>query len=148
MRKDEEEWDHEGFRRFVMSKAASAGFDRASELARAAGIRDGMLSKWLNGREQPSIDSLRKLADPLRVKVIDLAILAGRMDPGEIQPGGEPAPRPRAEMHALAVELGRMLAEDSPLAADQRERLAIVVDHSMDPYRGQMKRRRSSGPAA
>lgn len=148
MRKDEEEWDHAPFRHFVLAAAADAGFERPADLARAAGVRDGTLSKWLHGRERPSIDSLRKLAEPLRVKAIDLAVLAGRVEATEIEGGASTRPGPARKMHSYALELDRMLAEDSPLSPEQRERLAIVVDHSMDLYRGHMKRRRSSGPAA
>lgn len=147
MRKDEGGWNPDEFRSFVLTAASRAGYERPADLARAAGVRDGMLSKWLHGREQPSIASLRKLAGPLRVKVIDLAVLAGRVDPAEIEPETTVVTRHQA-MHPLALELARMLAEDSPLTDQQRDRLIIVVDHSVDPYRRPMKRRRTSGPAA
>lgn len=150
MRKDgEEEWGFQEFRRVVLEAAGRAGFERPADLARAAGLRDGMLSKWFNGRERPSMDSLRKLAEPLPgITATDLALLVGRLEPDEIKGTRPRPPQPRLEVHSLALELGRMLAEDSPLTAEQRERLVIVVDHSMDPFRRHMKRRRSSGPVA
>lgn len=51
-------WDRVRFREFVLAAAANARLETSADIARAAGVNQGMLSKWLRGVEQPSVDML------------------------------------------------------------------------------------------
>lgn len=137
-------WDHGGFSDYIRRAAANRGLERPADISRATGVTPSLLSKWFRGMERPSMASLHKVAEGLRVPLVDLIVLTGRASEEDLDTE-TPQPPPTFDAHPLAIELGRMLGDASPLNAEQRERLFIVVDHSMDPYRGLMKRRRSSG---
>jgi transcriptional regulator with XRE-family HTH domain len=143
MRKGEgEPWDPDDFRAYVLKTAAVNGLATRADIARAAGISDGMLSKWLNGRQQPSPDSVRGLADAIRAPRSRLMILAGRATEDEYDGRADTSDAPTLE--PLALELDQMLRGTSPLTAEQRRTLSVVVDHAMDAYRRHMRRRKLS----
>lgn len=138
--------DRPSFGQYLAEAIAERGYPTPTDFARDAGVSASAVSKWVRNIERPSVRLLERVAPKLGRDVRELVALAY---PEGID--GEAPPvivTTRPASHPLALELGRMLAEDSPLTAEQRERLVIVVDHSMDPFRRHMKRRRSSGPAA
>lgn len=137
-------WDYAAFGNYIRRAAANLGLERPADISRATGVTPSLLSKWFRGMERPSMASLHKVAEGLRVPLVDLIVLTGRASEADLDTATPQLP-PTFDAHPLAVELNRMLADDSPLSAEQRGRLELVVDHSMDPYRGLLKRRRSSG---
>jgi transcriptional regulator with XRE-family HTH domain len=93
-------WPHREFRDYVEQAMKARGIPTPAELAREADITDALLSKWLNGKNQPSRGSLRKLATALGVDLGMLEVKAGLADEGEL--AVEPRPiLPIAFEHAL-----------------------------------------------
>lgn len=88
--------------------------------------------------------SLSKLSAGLRVKLIDLMVLAGRVDEQELHGASVQVPAPMKPMNPLAVELDRMLRLDSHLDDVDRAALAHHIDRTIEPYR-KIRRRRRAG---
>lgn len=137
--------DRPSFGHYLAQAINEQGYPTPTDFARDAGVSPSAVSKWIRNIERPSVRLMERIAPKLERDVRDLIAVAYPEGAGDEAPA--PAPH-RPASHALALELGRMLAEDSPLTAEQRERLVIVVDHSMDPYRGHMRKRRTSRPSA
>jgi transcriptional regulator with XRE-family HTH domain len=135
--------DRPEFGRYLTEAIIESGYETPTHFARDAGIDPGTVSRWIRNLERPSVRLLERAAPKLRRDVREMVAVAY---PEGTDESAAPVDRPAS--HPLALELARMLAESSPLTDEQRERLVIVVDHSMDPYRRRMKRRRTSGPAA
>jgi transcriptional regulator with XRE-family HTH domain len=123
------------FPEFLAEAIKRAGFATPTDFARAAGIHPSVASRWLKG-ERPTLRLLERVAPTLHVPVQRLVSIAY---PGEVQPDEVPAkPAP----HALALELERLLAEDSPVPAMDRDTLERVIDSVLQPYRRHLKGRR------
>lgn len=126
------------FPEFLAAAIKRAGFATPTDFARAANIHPSVASRWLKG-ERPTLRLLERVAPTLHVPVQRLISIAY---PGETQtdeiPTAAPAP------HPLALELERMLAEDSPVPAGDRDTLERVIDSVLQPYRRHPKGRRRS----
>jgi transcriptional regulator with XRE-family HTH domain len=134
-------WDHEAFRDYVIVAAANLpNVKTQADIARVAGIVPSLLSKWFRGLEQPNFTSLEKLATGLQVPLRDLIALSGRLPEGEV--GERPVPPPPILVNPLALELDRMLDDESPLSDEDRHAIRTIVDRVIAPYRRQMRRRR------
>lgn len=112
-----------------------------AELGRRAGIAPSTVGRIRRGESRATPDTLRAMAPVLGVDYVDLMTLAGYGRPAGTLTSviGQPGPR-----HPLAVELDRMLADDSPITPDRRRRLEALIDAVMDPERKTMRRRRTS----
>lgn len=117
--------------------AHSGRFPNPTALAREAGVHPAALSRYINGHDRPSPRTLEKLAPCIGASVADLVAIAYPEHRGE--PAG-----PAATADPLVAELAAMLANDSPLSAADRETARTLVDRVIDPYRRQMRRRRSA----
>lgn len=111
----------------------------AAELARRCGANSSTVGRWLRGETRPSPDTLKLLPPVLGVDYGDLLVLAGYGRPSDTLTA---MIEPRALSHRLAVEIDQMLADDSPLPADRRMRLEVLLDAVVDPDRKAMRRRR------
>ena len=77
-------WPWRDFRAFVEERMKLAGIDRPAELARRMDVTDALISKWLNGKSQPSKQSLRKMAEALNVPLLALELKAGHVEPEDL----------------------------------------------------------------
>jgi transcriptional regulator with XRE-family HTH domain len=127
------------FGRYIMDLMISADLQRQVDLARAAGTTESTISRLIYSPGIPDSDTLRKIAQPLRVSHSDLLLRAHDAEPDS----GVPQ-RPVPTLHPLAIEINRMLADGSPLDPADREALAVILDRLIQPYRAQMRRRTTS----
>lgn len=54
-----------------------------SELARASGVDQSVISRWLNEGRTPTVDALRRIAGPLETSLLDLMVAAGHITADE-----------------------------------------------------------------
>ena len=100
----------------------SRGFRSSSELARASGVPDSVISRWRSGASVPSLVQLRRLQGPLQVPLLTLLVAAGHLSAqeagAELPP--DPEPRPRDTRDAIRRDPG--------LSDDLRHLLEIQYD--------------------
>lgn len=107
------------------------GFDTDADLSRATGIDSSMISKWWSGT-QPSIDSLRKVAPRLGVRLGDLMVHAGLATPDELgMTAPPPPPPPPSPRDPLIRKIAAALVDDG-VPEDERSRLRRGVQHAYD----------------
>jgi transcriptional regulator with XRE-family HTH domain len=93
-----------------------AGYNTPAALARATGITDTTISRWLQGKKTPTISNLRALAPVLDIRLGDLMIQAGLVTAAEVgQAGAAPPPLP-----PVVREILRRLGPKSPLTEGQK----------------------------
>jgi transcriptional regulator with XRE-family HTH domain len=127
------------FSAFLADAIARAKYVTPTDFARTAGVHPSAVSRWLSGQQVPTVRTLEKIAPFLQVNkntLIAIAYPDGAEVPEDIPTG--PAP------HRLALELERLLAEDSPVPAMDRDTLERVIDSVLQPYRRHMKGQRRS----
>jgi transcriptional regulator with XRE-family HTH domain len=126
-----------GFGAYLKEAIHAARFPTPTHFARAAGTDPSVVLRWLSEEQRPTIRSIERIAPVLGRSIHELVVAAYR---DRLRaPDSEPAP-----IHPLAHELGRMLAEDSPIPEPDRQALETVLDRMLDPYRRVMRRRRSA----
>lgn len=91
----------DGWAGYLNAAMASAGFTRPSDLARAAGIKQPLISRWLDGTSIPDVASLRKLAKPLGVTLLELMVAAGHLTPAEAHMKSTPRKPPAPDVTKL-----------------------------------------------
>ncbi len=123
-----------GFGAYLKEAILAAHFPTPTHFARAAGIDPSVVLRWLSEEQRPTIRSMEKIAPLLGKRVNDVvhAAYPDRLGASAATPA----------LHPLAYELGRMLADQSPVPAEDRQALAAVLDRILDPYRKLMRRRR------
>lgn len=77
-------WPYQEFNGYLKTKMQVKGIRTPAELSRLSGVREGQLSNWRSGKNQPTKESLRKLAPVLGVPVLALEVAAGITAPEEI----------------------------------------------------------------
>ncbi len=111
----------------ILNAMIAAGMRRQGQLADAAGVSQSTISRLLFFEQRsPNVETLRALATALglpRDALLNVAL-------GEPPPEGTEAP-----LHALAAEVGRLLAPDSPLPKREQELLAEMVDRMLVSFR-------------
>lgn len=123
-------------RAYVLQHAANAdtGIESVADLARATGIKPSVYSKWFNGSEQPSVRSLQRLAPAIGAPLRELLVLAGRVEAEDL--GLDAAPQPPEVLgHPLAREIDSLLADTSPLPAEDRRSIETFLRQYLEPYR-------------
>lgn len=68
---------------YLTAAMASAGYTRASDLAKASGVKHPVISRWMDGTSLPDVASLRRLVKPLGVPLLELMVAAGHLSPQE-----------------------------------------------------------------
>lgn len=71
---------------------AASGYENVHVLARAAGVSHANLGKWIANTANPTVESLRKIAPLLGVRLGDLMIRAGLATREELGTVGAPPP--------------------------------------------------------
>ncbi len=125
-----------GFGLYIRDAIQAAGFATATQFARAVGTDPSVVLRWISEEQRPTIRSIERIA-PVLGKTINEMVMAAYPDRL-----GHHINAPSVRPHPLAIELGRMLAEDSPIPAEEREALASVLERLLQPYRRDMRRRR------
>lgn len=127
-----------GFGDYLRDAIHAAGFATPTQFARAVQTDPSVVLRWLSEEQRPTIRSLERVA-PALGRTINEMVSAAYRDrlPDPAQPGGAPQPP-----HPLAHEVGRLLADDSPLPIRDRDALAAKIDRLLEPYR--RGRRRSA----
>jgi transcriptional regulator with XRE-family HTH domain len=110
----------------------ACGFVTDADLGRAAGIDGSLLSKWRSGSAQPDIDSLRKLAPHLGVRLGDLLVSSGRATAEELGMAGKPPPLPPVRRQEPLVRRVADALADEAIPTDERDRLRRGVQHAFD----------------
>ena len=126
-----------GFGAYLKEAIQAARFPTPTHFARAVGTDPSVVLRWLSEEQRPTIRSIERIAPALGKSINELVVAAY---PDRLR---APVPEPAA-IHPLAHELGRMLADDSPIPAPDRQALETVLDRMLDPYRRVMRRRRSA----
>jgi transcriptional regulator with XRE-family HTH domain len=125
-----------GFGVYLKEAILAARFPTPTHFARAVGTDPSVVLRWLSEEQRPTIRSIERIAPVLGKSINDLVRAAY---PDRLS---GPAPASPA-VHPLVHELGRMLADDSPIPRADREALVTVLDRMLDPYRKLSRRRRS-----
>jgi transcriptional regulator with XRE-family HTH domain len=126
-----------GFGVYLKKAINAAGFPTPTHFARAVGTDPSVVLRWLSEEQRPTIRSIERIAPVLGRSINELVVAAY---PDRL---GGPSPA-IAAAHPLVHELGRMLADDSPIPEPDRQALETVLDRMLDPYRKVMRRRRSA----
>lgn len=74
-----EDWTYEGFPLWLRSRIDERGWTIA-QLAEAMGVSNGLISRWMQGKHQPSRKSLVQVARALEVSKEEVLIAAGYLD--------------------------------------------------------------------
>lgn len=61
----------------------ATGFEANSDLARATGVPDSVISRWRTSGTTPSIAQLRRLQSALQVSLVELLVAAGHISAEE-----------------------------------------------------------------
>jgi transcriptional regulator with XRE-family HTH domain len=126
-----------GFGVYLKETILAARFPTPTHFARAVGIDPSVVLRWLSEEQRPTIRSIEKIAPALGKSMNELVLAAYPDRFGEVGP-------PSQHLHPLALELDRMLADQSPIPVADRHALQLVLDRMLDPYRKTMRRRRTA----
>lgn len=77
---------------WLTQRMSDLGYATNSDLARAAGVPDSVISRWRNNGTMPSLGQLRRLTEPLGASLLQLLVAAGHLTPDEAEATGAPEP--------------------------------------------------------
>jgi transcriptional regulator with XRE-family HTH domain len=126
-----------GFGAYLRDAIYAAGFTTPTQFARSVGTDPSVVLRWISGEQRPTIRSIERIASVLGRSVNEIVLAAYPDHLGRQTTSATP-------IHPLAYELGRILADDSPVPAAEREALITVLDRLLDPYRRDLRRRRTA----
>lgn len=103
---------------YLTAAMRAAGYQRASDLARAAALKHPLISRWMDGTSLPDVASLRKLSGPLGIPLLELMVAAGHLTPAEVKMKAKPRPPVAPDVSHLTddellEEVGRRLSSRS-----------------------------------
>ena len=114
---------------YLRKLATANGYSQAS-LAQAAGINQTQMSRAFGNAITPSVETLRKLAPLLNVRLGDLMIRAGMATAAELGTvGATPPPLPPVVRDILS-----RLGPKSPLNERQKQRLVRMLEEDVDLF--------------
>ncbi len=119
----------------VIARMAEIGMRTQRDLVARAEVGEATITRLLYDHRRPKVETLRQVAVALDLPPD--ALLTVAYDDASVPLSTFPALPP------LAAEIGRMLADDSPIAGEDRERLAAILDAVVAPYRRQMRKRKT-----
>lgn len=127
-----------GFGVYLRDAIHASGFLTPTHFARTVGTDPSVVLRWISEEQRPTIRSIERIA-PVLGRTLNEMIDAAYPDRS-----GDQLAAPVAQLHPLAYELSRMLSDDSPIPAADRQALFTVLDRMLDPYRRDMRRRRTA----
>jgi transcriptional regulator with XRE-family HTH domain len=98
--------------RWLDRRMAHLGWTTSSELARASGVPDSVISRWRSGTSQPAIEQLRRLRGPLQSSMLELMVAAGHLTVEEAALADQPEPEPQFRSLRDAVRRDDVLTDD------------------------------------
>lgn len=126
---------------YLKAAMEAAGYTSAAELARATGIGEAQVSRWLRGATQPDVINLRRLTRSLRRPLLELLVAAGHLEPEEARmksapepPAREDPPSPEEALWSLPV-----------LSEDEKEELVAYYLARQAAREHRQQRRRAQG---
>lgn len=122
----------EGWPAYLRGAMAAAGMRNAAELARAAGIGEAQVSRWLRGATTPEEKNLRRLSKALKRPMLELLVAAGHLEPEEARMKDQPAPPAAPVGGGVDPEL---LAELQSSAPDEIEKVKAYLRGIRDSRR-------------
>jgi hypothetical protein len=124
------------FVEYLRNAIRSAGFATPTQFAREAELDPSVVLRWLGGTQRPTVRSLERVAPLLGRSTAEMVRAAY---PDRVRDDGTTG----APMHHLGYEVGRLLGEDSPIPSDERKMLEKFLNTMLEPYRQNLRRRRS-----
>lgn len=97
---------------FIRARMKTHGMAGPSDLARASGVDQSVISRWLNEGRTPTVDALRRLVAPLKTSLRDLLIAAGHATEEDLPVGGATDSRPAVETEGSSVGGGEQGADE------------------------------------
>ncbi|HEY8452150.1 MAG: helix-turn-helix transcriptional regulator [Micromonosporaceae bacterium] len=133
--------DASGWGTWIATLREQARLSR-TELARAAGVSRVTVHRWETGRQRPERAHLvTRVAEVLGADATQALAAAGMYPPATGSPGRRAAGH---DLHPLARELDQLLRT---LGRHDRDRLELLVDALLTPYRPRRRgRRRTAFP--
>jgi transcriptional regulator with XRE-family HTH domain len=125
-----------GFGAYLRDAIYAAGFTTPTQFARSVGTDPSVVLRWISEEQRPTITSIERIASVLGRSINEIVMAA--------YPDRLGRQTPTTPIHPLAYELGRILADDSPVPAGEREALITVLERLLDPYRRDLRRRRTA----
>src|SRR6185437_12945045 len=110
-----------GFGAYLKEAILAAHFPTPTHFARAVGTDPSVVLRWLSEEQRPTIRSIERIAPVLGKSMNELVLAAYPDRFGEAGPTAQ-------RLHPLALELDRMLAEQSPIPVADRQALQRVLD--------------------
>lgn len=88
---------------WLAARMAATGFTANSDLARATGVPDSVISRWRTSGTIPSIGQLRRLCPALQVSLLELLVAAGHLtkDEAGVTTFSQPVRVPRTTLDAI-----------------------------------------------
>lgn len=123
-----------------LTAAIEARYETDSAFARAAGVSPSAVSRWTKGELRPTPKILERIAPALGVSAQTLSAIAYPELGSDIP---EASYQPPKLAHPLALDVERLLAEESPVPSDERATLANLIEHVVKPYRRYLRKRRA-----
>ncbi len=128
-----------GFGIYLRDAIHAAGFTTPTHFARVVGTDPSVVLRWISEEQRPTIRSIERIA-PVLGKTINNVVRAAYPDRLGVNDHS-----PANKLHPIAYEIGRILADDSPVSSDDRLALETVLDRMLEPYRRELRRRRAVG---
>jgi transcriptional regulator with XRE-family HTH domain len=100
-------WAH-----WLAGRMARMGYSGNSDLARASGVPDSVISRWRTSGTRPALDQLRRLTGPLQASMLELVVAAGHLSAAEASLRDVPSPDVRPRDVRQAVQLDPVLTDD------------------------------------
>jgi transcriptional regulator with XRE-family HTH domain len=117
--------DVQYFAEWLSRTMASRGIT-GGQVARAVGVNESAVSKWRAGLLAPSLESLEKLAEFLKVDFTRLAVTAGRLKAEAVKSTAFPLPPDTAQRQDVRDQIARIRG----LTDAERRRLLEAYDES------------------
>jgi transcriptional regulator with XRE-family HTH domain len=134
---------------YLLSAMRAAGIPSAAQLARDAKVSGSTLSRIMYGHvERPEAPTLDRLADALVAASASAlrdpeALAKAQLETRtalRLAAGYNTAPIGR-RIDPQALEIDKMIGEDTVLNPDEVQYLRSMLDHLVAPYRGKVRRR-------
>lgn len=115
---------------YLDSLMEKAGFATPAALARASGVNDTTIGRWLKGEKEPTIPGLRAVAPHLHVRLGDLMIKAGLATAAELGLAGAPPPPLPPVIRDVLERLGAR----SPLSEKEKRMLQAHMRRALESF--------------
>lgn len=118
-----------GFGDYLLDAIHAAGYATATEFARDVDTDPSVVLRWISEEQRPTIRSIERIAPKLDKSITEIVNAAYQDRLGdEAVPVSPP-------LNPIVYEVGRLLADDSPMPEKDRQALLTVITRMIEPYR-------------